>query len=613
MGFEHDEKAGVYMGFRRLSILDLSPAGHQPMVSAGGRYVVTFNGEIYNYQDLRVDLLARGHKFRGHSDTEVMLAAFEQWGCVDTVSRLRGMFAFALWDRKERYLWLARDRMGIKPLYVCALNGVLAYGSEARVFHYVKDLGLRGNRRAARAFLARLYVSGRESILEGVERLAPGEIVRYRVSRKGAVENERIRYWDIRDVATAAKKHPITDPAEAVEGLAQLLRESIRLRLVADVPVGALLSGGVDSSVVVGIMQELSPTPIRTFTVRFDDRHFDEGDVAQRVARVLGTEHTSVELRTTDALQIVPELALMSDEPMANPSFLPTVLVCRVARGSVVVALSGDGGDELFGGYNRYVHGARMIRWTRRIPSNLRRPVAKTLAFLGRQTVGQHLVRFLQPRSMGRQQSVEERLVKLSRMVAAADTRAAYFGLVDVGTPPDALWTDDRGEGPGILDHMPMQTLEEAMMLEDQRHYLPDDLLTKVDRASMWESLEARVPILDQEIVRFSWRLPLALKIRGRVSKWVLRQVAMRYVPNGEFDRPKMGFTVPVNRWLETELHEWARDCLCVEAVRRIGLLDTAAVAAMWRDFSSGRQEVALPLWAAAILHSWSDHWNVSF
>lgn len=611
-GVHVDHSAGVYLGFRRLAILDLSAAGHQPMACASGRYVVTFNGEIYNFQQLRADLAASGARFRGGSDTEVLLAAVERWGCEGTLPRLRGMFAFALWDVQDRELWLARDRMGIKPLYFLSRNGALAFASEARAFHFCPLYEGRGNPGAAARFLQTLRVPGESSLLDEVEKVQPGEVLRFKVGGDRVELAQRKRYWDLRMVAMDARGRAIRDEEAAVEGLLDVLREAVRLRLVADVPVGAFLSGGIDSSAVVGLMQEQSRQPVKTFTIAFGNADFDEGPAANAIANHLGTNHTSVAFTEGDVLNLVPTLSEVSDEPMANPSLLPTLLVSRVAREQVVVALSGDGGDELFGGYNRYRYGARMIRGTHRAPRLLRRGVARLLnEIAGAGTLVEHLERRRLP-GVTRQHPLSERVRKVARVLAAEDERAAYESLMSVGiaAPPirsgvEAYHTRMANPSNG--------SLESWMMLEDQLAYLPEDLLTKVDRASMWESLEARVPILDHLVVEYSWRLPARIKIRDGVSKWPLRQVAERYVPRSLLDRPKMGFTAPVGEWLRGGLREWARDLLEPAGLRSSGLWDVETVDRMWREFEGGRTDLALGIWTAAVLQAWIGHWKVSF
>lgn len=613
-GFHADLKAGVFMGFRRLSILDLSDAGHQPMVSVSGRYAITFNGEIYNFLELRKELEHGGAHFAGHSDTEVMLAAFERWGCRRALDRFRGMFAFALWDAWERVLWLARDRMGIKPLYLLQRERGLAFASEARAFHACPLYDGRGNATAARNFLSRLYVPGSASILAGVERILPGEVLKFGIKTGGAELISRERYWDLASVAASGEEDPVADGVEMVEHLMDLLRESVRLRLVADVPIGAFLSGGIDSSVVVALMQELSTETVKTFTIGFDHPDFDEGAAATEVARHIGTHHTSISFSPKEVADLIPSLPTLSDEPMANPSLLPTLLVSRVARRDVVVALSGDGGDELFGGYNRYSMGARLIRGAGRIPYPLRPVLASLLAGLARSRLVSKGLDSWQPHSVGKQHSLADRLLKVARVVGARTTADAYESLLNVGMlePPFRIMMGDERIASDLPPHLD-RSLEAWMMLVDQATYLPDDLLAKVDRASMWESLEARVPLLDHKVVEYSWRIPVQAKIRDGVTKWPLRQIAARYVPQELLDRPKMGFTAPVAEWLRTDLREWARDTLNPMNVSKGGLWDEAGLERLWSAFEDGRSDLALPLWSATVLQAWTDRWKVSF
>jgi asparagine synthase (glutamine-hydrolysing) len=596
------------MGFRRLSILDLSPAGHQPMVSSTGRYVITFNGEIYNFRDLRRELESEGLTFVGQSDTEVMLGAIERWGCEQAVHRFRGMFAFALWDRQERALWLARDRMGIKPLYLAHRDGNLAYASEARALRSCPFLTGRGNSASARAMLAELYVPGPGSILEGVQRVSPGELIRFRIGDKGAERVDRVSYWRLEDLAETGRAQSIPNPDEAVDRLHDILREAVRLRMIADVPIGAFLSGGVDSSVVVAIMQESSPRPIKTFTIGFDEGAYDESAAARDVATQLGTDHVSVDFSTREAMELVTSLPGLSDEPMANPSLLPTLLLSRVARRDVVVALSGDGGDELFAGYNRYAHGARLIRRTHWMPRIMRHAVGAVVRTTATSSVAARTFAQLQPRSFGSQQSASERWLRAAQVIDADGSAAAYRALMSVG-----LQNVRPGVSASAWRDIPSLALEQRMMLADQARYLPDDLLTKVDRASMWASLEARVPILDQEVVRYSWRLPLQTMTRGGVTKWPLRQIALRYLDSRTINRPKMGFTVPIASWLRGGLREWAQDTLSDARVLAVGVLTPSLVRGLWRDFHRGQFHLALPLWSAAVLHSWSHSWKVTF
>lgn len=613
-GYWHADEVGLHLGFRRLAILDLSSAGHQPMTSPSGRYVIVFNGEVYNFRALRSELMAVGFSFKGHSDTEVLLAAFERWGPRDATHRFRGMFAFALWDSRERELWLARDRMGIKPLFVARKGSALIFGSELRALLAHPLVEGRGDRASAWHFLRNLYVPGPASILEGVEKLPPGNLVRFAVGPNGAVEERSERFWDLAEVARTGLGSPLEE-AQATEELHELLRESVRLRLVADVPVGALLSGGIDSSLLVALMAEQASEPVRTFTISFEDQRFDEGPIAAEVAGLLGARHTQVDLSTDLVRDLVPNLSELTDEPLANPSILPTLLVCEVARRDVVVALSGDGGDELFGGYNRYRSGPSLMRLAGRMPKVLR-PALRRLARGVASAPGlEAIASALQPSGYGSQHSFSARLARAAGILGAQSDLEAYLELVAVGHPDPPMTAPD---GRAILHTRSVfdaihGTLAERMMLLDQREYLVDDLLAKVDRASMRASLEARVPLLDHEVVAFSWRLPEQLKIRNGTSKFLLRELACRYLPRDLLERPKMGFTVPIASWLEQDLAEWLGDTLASKRLAERDLLDPEAVSQMHERFRAGERDLALPLWALAVLEDWCTRWDVEF
>lgn len=612
-GFWEDPDHGVYLGFRRLSIQDLSDAGHQPMASSSGRYVIVFNGEAYNFGQLRSELGSSGYCFRGHSDTEVLLASVEKWGSEGALSRLRGMFAFALWDREERTLLLARDRLGIKPLFFSLCGPALAFSSELRGLLANPGIERRGSTLAAWQFLRNLYVPAPLSIIQGVEKVMPGTAVRFQVGPGGVESREDIRYWNLPELAQL-EPFPSSDSESVLEELHRLISESIRLRLIADVPVGALLSGGLDSSLVVAMMQEHSRLPIRTYTIRFDDPRFDEGPSAASVAKHLGTAHTEVELPTSRVKDLIPSLAQIVDEPMANPSFLPTLLVCQVARQEVVVALSGDGGDEVFGGYNRYIYAPKMMRAANLLPGFLNGGAASTLRLAADQPWIEGFGRRLQPRNLGAQHSFSARLARAANILGASSDLTAYQNLMAVGMcsppmrePPARLGWADRAFSahPG--------NLVDKMMLHDQLQYLPDDLLAKVDRASMQVSLEARVPLLDHEVVEFSWRLPGAWKIREGETKWPLRQLARRYLPESTLRQGKIGFTVPLNRWLRGDLAPWVRATLESPRLRSRGLFDVDRVHRLWKGFQDGRGDLALSVWAVAVLEDWCENWDVQF
>ncbi|MEQ9399194.1 MAG: asparagine synthase (glutamine-hydrolyzing) [Longimicrobiales bacterium] len=613
-GYWADDSTGLQLGFRRLAILDLSQAGHQPMTSSSGRWVICYNGEVYNFRDLRRTLDPGPDGWRGDSDTEVILAAVEAWGPHEALQRMRGMFAVALYDTRERELWLARDRMGIKPLYLAQGAGWLVFGSELRALAVHPRVGRRGSRAAAWSYLRTLYVPTPRAILEGVEKVQPGAVLRFRLGVSDAPRRSDGRFWSLPDVAASEARRPHDSPEQALEEGLELLRESVRLRLVADVPVGALLSGGVDSSLVVALMAEQADAPVRTFTVRFGDARFDEGPVAAAVADVLGTRHTEVALPGTAVGELVPELADFADEPTANPSILPTLLVCRVAREDVVVALSGDGGDELFGGYNRYRSFPRLWGAAGVLPTSVRRLAGGAMRAMARGPGAEALGGLLQRGSFGDQHSFTARLHRAASIVGGASAAEAYVESMAVGLIDPPLDPPAEGAGgiPPVLENHPGSLLA-RVMLADQMEYLPDDLLAKVDRASMWTSLEARVPILDHRVVEYSWRLPDAWKIRDGVAKWPLRALAARYIPASVLDRPKMGFTVPLEQWLRHDLREWVGDLLDADHIRRRGLYDVEAVVALRDRFLGGAPGLAAPIWTLAVLEDWCERRGVTF
>ncbi len=613
-GFWHDPSSGVHLGFRRLAILDLSEAGHQPMTSPSGRFVIVFNGEVYNFQDLRAELVRDGFSFRGHSDTEILLAAFENWGPRRAITRFRGMFAFALWDTVERELWLARDRMGIKPLFVARRGGSLVFGSELRALLVHPEIERRGSKEAAWHYMRSLYVPAPLSMIEGVEKVRPGTLVRFSVGRRGIEDREETCYWRLPEVAARGAAEPV-DGSEALDELHELLRESVRLRLIADVPVGALLSGGIDSSLVVALMAEQMSQAVKTFTIRFDDPRFDEGPVAAEVANRLGADHTAIDMPASRVRDLIPTVGQIADEPMANPSLLPTLLVCEVARRDVIVALSGDGGDELFGGYNRYLRAPAMIARSQRVPTMMRpalEAAMRTAAGMpGIEAVG----KWLQSSEFGAQQSFASRLERVAGLAGARSERSAYEALMAVGHHRPPILGGGTG-GPSVdRDDFDLHrgALASRMMLLDQMEYLPDDLLAKVDRASMRTSLEARVPLLDHHVVEFSWRLPLAVKIREGVAKYPLRALAARYLPTALLERPKMGFTVPIDRWLRHDLADWLADTLHADRLERRGLYDVPSVVRLHRRFRAAGADLGLPLWTVAVLEDWAEAMGVTF
>ncbi|MGD9727572.1 MAG: asparagine synthase (glutamine-hydrolyzing) [Nitrospiraceae bacterium] len=604
-----DEAAGVALGHARLSILDLSAAGHQPMVSRSGRYAITYNGEIYNCPELRVDLGRSGHGFRGHSDTEVLLAAIESWGIETALTRLNGMFAFAVWDRLERALTLARDRLGEKPLYYGWAGGALIFGSELKALYGCPWFNGDIDRGALSLLLRHNCIPAPYSIYREIAKLSPASYLTIRGDHVTAGQFPRpLTYWSQQQCA-GRKSDLITSEAEAVEQLDTLLRDAVGLRMAADVPLGAFLSGGIDSSTVVALMQAQSRCPVRTFSVGFPEADYDEAAYAQAVARHLGTDHTELYVTAADALAVIPRLPALYDEPFADSSQIPTVLLSRLARRHVTVALSGDGGDELFGGYNRYFWGKALQRRIGWLPDSIR-------PFMVR------FIRSLSP-SMWRRglracalsgQRVKEavdKLYKLADMLDARDLDDLYLGFVSHWKQPDAVVIDGKEPRTVLTDRSAWPVLNDftmRMMYLDAMTYLPDDLLVKVDRASMAVGLEARIPLLDHRLVEFAWRLPMSLKIRrANEGKWILRRLLTRYVPAPLFDRPKMGFGVPLDAWLRGPLREWAEALLNEDRLRREGYFHPGPIRRKLVEHIEGRANWHYHLWDVLMFQAWLE------
>jgi asparagine synthase (glutamine-hydrolysing) len=606
-----DERDAVALAFRRLAILDLTPEGHQPMASADGRFVIAFNGEIYNFAALRAELEAHGHAFRGHSDTEVLLASLVQWGLESALPRVWGMFAFALWDRRERLLYLARDRMGKKPLYYGWQGRTLVFGSELKALRAYPGFSAGIDREALTRFLRFVYVPGPRSIYEGVWKVPPASWLALSPDRPGQLPAPTA-YWDAAAVARVACERPLAlSDAEATDTLEELLRDAVRLRSVADVPLGAFLSGGIDSATVVALLQEQSPRPIRTFTIGFRSGEYDESAHARTVARHLGTEHTELEVTPDDARALIPRLPDVYDEPFADSSQLPTILVSQLARRQVTVALSGDGGDEMFAGYHRYVTGRRLWSLTGRIPPALRRGARSALEALppaAWDRVGAATDRLLPRRRRGL--VTGNRIQKIASVLESPDLDAMYLRLVSTWPEPAAVvrgGCEPGGALPGAAAATALADPVHRMMLLDQRGYLPDDILVKVDRASMSCSLEARAPLLDHRVAELGWRLPMSQKIRGREGKWLVRRVLERHVPRALFDRPKQGFSVPIDAWLRGPLSGWARDLLSDARLRRDGFFEPAPIQAALEEHLRGARNHQHRLWAVLMFQAWRD------
>ena len=604
-----DPAAGVALGFRRLAIIDLTEDGDQPMTSACGRYVTVFNGEIYNFGELRRHLEAAGHRFRGRSDTEVMLAAFTEWGVEEALARLNGMFALAVWDREERRLRLARDRAGEKPMYYGWAGTAFVFGSELKALRAHPGFRAEVDRDALALYLRHKYVPAPWSIYEGIRKLPPATVLTVGAERPGTIPDP-VPYWSARAAAEAGAEAGL-GPREATDRLEELLGEAVGMRMVADVPLGAFLSGGVDSSTVVALMQARSGRPVRTFTVGYDDPDFNEAVDAKAVATHLGTDHTELYVSPQDCLAVIPRLPALYDEPFADSSQIPVFLVSELARRHVTVSLSGDGGDELFGGYNRYRWVPQVWRQASRVPRPLRGAAAGLLTSRSPQAWERLLDRAgpLAPRG-ARQRLAGDKLHKLAGVLGLGSPEAIYLDLVSHWKQPGALVLGATEPLPPAADparQAKVGGIVEQMMYLDLVTYLPDDILVKLDRASMGVSLESRVPLLDHRVIEFAWRVPLDLKLRDGQSKWLLRQVLYRHVPRELIERPKMGFGVPIDRWLRGPLRDWAETLLDAGRLRADGYLDPGPVRDRWAEHLSGRRNWQYHLWDVLMFQAWLD------
>lgn len=603
-----DRQAGLALGHRRLAIQDLSPAGHQPMHSPCARYVLVFNGEIYNHQELRRDLEANGGAFewRGHSDTETLLAALCHWGIQSALKRLNGMFAFALWDARAQRLFLARDRMGEKPLYYGRNGDAFLFGSELKALTAHPDWQGRVDRNALALYMRFNYVPTPWSIYQGISKLPPAHFVV--IGENGRVVGEPQCYWNLGQIAEQGVAAAGGDPGALIDELDALLRDAVGRRMAADVPLGAFLSGGYDSTTVAALMQAQSETPIRTFSIGFNEEGYNEAKHAKAVAEHLGTEHTELYVTPEQGMGVIPNLPTIYDEPFSDSSQIPTYLVSQLARQHVTVSLSGDGGDELFCGYNRYSIGYEVWLKLRLLPPALRHILAVILNHAPGHALDA-LQRRLPPRF--RVSNLADRLPKLAEVLAHRDGAAFYRSLVSHAKDPDQLVlgaTEPNTilDQPDRLPHLP--GLKEQMMYLDQVTYLPDDILTKVDRASMALGLEARVPLLDHRLVEFAWRVPTAFKYRNGDGKWLLRQVLYRYVPQQLMDRPKMGFGVPIEHWLRGPLRDWAEVLLDEKRLRDEGFFDPVPIRRMWKEHVSGKRQWHYYLWNVLIFQGWLEH-----
>jgi asparagine synthase (glutamine-hydrolysing) len=600
-----DVEAGVALVHRRLSIVDLSPAGHQPMHSADGRFVISYNGEVYSHLPIRAEIEATGHQFRGHSDTEVMLESFARYGIRATTERLIGMFAIAVWDRRERTLTLIRDRLGIKPIYWAKIGGLFMFGSELKALRQHPGWTPRIKREAIASFMRHNYVPAPHTIYQDVYKLEPGTILTLTAGREPQLD----KFWDARQVAVDGIRNPLDgDDATLIDCLEALLVDAVGKRMMADVPLGAFLSGGIDSSTVAALMKAANAGPVKTFSIGFEQAEFNEAPHAAAIARHLGTDHTELTVTSREALAVVPKLAEMFDEPFADSSQIPTHLVSAMTRKHVTVALSGDGGDELFSGYNRYQLTQRSWRVLSLVPELAREVFAAGLTSLS--PVRWNAVFGTLPRTLHRPQP-GDKIHKLASVLRLNDADELYRRLVSHWEPSQI--TPGISESRGMLWDKSVRTdfpdLLDRMQFLDLATYLPDDILTKVDRASMAVALEARVPLLDHRVVELAWRLPHSVKIRGGVSKWLLRQVLYRHVPKALVERPKMGFGVPLGEWLRGPLREWAENLLSEKRLGESDFFDVAVIRRHWTEHLSGQRNWQYLVWDVLMFEAWRERW----
>ncbi len=604
---------GVAFGHRRLSVVDLGPGGAQPMVSSDGRFVLNYNGELYNHQSLRKRLAGTGVAFRGSSDTEVVVEAVVAWGLLPALEAFEGMFAFALWDRRQRELHLVRDRFGEKPLYYGWIGKRLAFASELKSVCLLAEFRAEIDRDAVALYLRHNCIPAPRTIYRGLSKLLPGQLVTVNAAaRPGGIPPSRA-YWSAREAIEDARRRPLVGTDDSmIDQFEAVLSESVAARMLADVPVGAFLSGGVDSSTVVALMQRHSSKPVRTFTVGFSDRAFDESTEAAAVAAHLGTDHTPLDVTDSDAIEIIPDLPDFWDEPFGDVSAIPMHLVSRLARSQVTVALSGDGGDELLAGYNRHAWLEQLWRRSSILPAPVRRMAGAALVRLPPAVIdgGARVAMAVPPHRQIR--NATSKVAKTGRVLAARDPEEAYLSLVSywegaesmvIGAGPTVSMASRPSEWPAL------DGITEQMLWLDLVSYLPDDILTKLDRAAMATSLETRVPFLDRAVFDLTWRLPMQAKLREGTTKWILRQVLARHVPPELFERPKMGFGFPIGSMLRGPLRAWAEELLGERRLRLQGLLDPEPIRRAWQQHLQGRRDLALELWDVLALQAWLERW----
>ena len=617
-----DTDSGLFLAHRRLSIVDLSHAGHQPMVSASGRYVMVFNGEIYNHFSMRVELEAldihtatqvngrSSFEWCGHSDTETLLAGFEAWGIEATLKKTVGMFAIALWDSEDRVLTLARDRMGEKPLYYGFQGELFLFGSELKALKVHPDFLSEVDRDVLCLYLRHCYIPAPHSIYKGILKLLPGTYLQVKLGAEASTQKLTPKsYWRLADVAEQGVANAFEGSVtEAIATLDSQLKQAVDLQMMADVPLGAFLSGGVDSSAVVALMQSQSMRPVKTFSIGFDEVGYNEAEYAKAIAQYLGTEHTELYVSSAEAMGVIPLLGKMYDEPFADSSQIPTFLVSQMAKQHVTVSLSGDGGDELFCGYNRYLL-ADAWQKIENLPFEARRSVGylmKKLSPAAWDAIFKQVGKIKKfPSNMGDKiEKLANRLEKVNgvnELYYSLVSEIDYPGKIVIGATEPITWLTEVGMKSSFQD------AKQHMMFMDTMTYLPDDILVKVDRAAMANSLETRVPFLDHRVVELAWRLPMAMKVRGGESKWILRQVLYQYVPKQLIERPKAGFGIPLGDWLCGSLRDWAENLLDEQRLRREGYFNANFVRELWRTHLMGRRNHQSLLWSILMFQEWLE------
>ncbi len=611
------EAKGVALGQRRLSILDLSPLGHQPMVSKDGNFVIVYNGEVYNFKEIRAQLEGHGFKFKGGSDTEVILAAVQFWGVEKAVKKFIGMFAFALYDIRAHKIFLVRDRLGIKPLYYGKLSdGSFIFASELKAFKAWSGFNESLDLKALALYFRHNYIPAPYSIFKSIKKLKPGFILTIDISNSN-LSLDLTCYWDVKEIFLKGLDNPWNrSEDEAIEQLEELLKDSIELRLIADVPLGAFLSGGIDSSTVTAIMQSISNSSVKTFSIGFKEQSYDEAPMAKAVAQHLGTDHTELYVTEKDAQALVPTICHLWDEPFADSSQIPTYLVSKLARSKVTVALSGDGGDELFSGYDRYFNSLAIWNKKISIPSSLQflmGSIFSNMSYSSLKFVSKIAKNFL--KRMGATNPGALSIYRISEILKAKHFPLFYGYTNSHWMPPNGLIIMEED---CIADIFYNELSEfnnnylHLMTFLDLNTYLPDDILVKVDRATMGVALESRVPILDHRIVEFSARIPGNLKVRDKKGKWLLRQVLYKYVPQELVERPKQGFSVPIGQWIRGSLNEWAQDLISPNKLKREGFLKGDIIERLWQEHINSEFNYEHLLWNILMFESWFDRWYKS-